>query len=69
MHARGHQRNCRSLGKQLTLKAVAGLRLLSDDVKDRVNELCSLCVMSLGPVIASTSLQFKQYYQQGHRSS
>jgi len=38
------------------LEAIAGLGLLADDIKDGVDELSTLGVVTLGPVIASTSL-------------
>ncbi len=40
----------------LALQAIAGLGLLADDVKDAVNELCALRVVSLGPVVACAGL-------------
>ena len=44
------------MGDLETLKAIATLRFLSDDIEDGVNELGSLCVVSFGPVVACTSL-------------
>ena len=44
------------MGELESLKAVAGLGFLSGDVKDRVDELSSLCVVTLGPVVTSTRL-------------
>ena len=39
-----------------SLKAVTGLGFLSDNVKNGVDELSSLCVVTLGPVITGTGL-------------
>jgi len=39
-----------------SLDAVAGLGLLADNVEDGVDELSSLCVVALGPVVASAAL-------------
>ena len=39
-----------------TLKAVAALGLLSHNIQDRVDELGTLCVVTLGPVVACASL-------------
>jgi len=39
-----------------SLKAVTGLGLLSADIKDGVDELSSLSVVTLGPVVTGTSL-------------
>ena len=39
-----------------TLKAVTGLGLLADDVEHGVNELSTLGVVTLGPVVTGTSL-------------
>jgi len=44
------------VGDLETLQAVAGLSLLADDVQDGVDELCTLSVVTLGPVVASTRL-------------
>lgn len=41
-----------------TLQTVAVLGLLADDIHDRVDELGALGVVTLGPVVASTRLQF-----------
>jgi hypothetical protein len=38
------------------LKAVARLGLLTDDIEDGVNELSTLSVVTLGPVVTCTSL-------------
>mmetsp|Transcript_3263 Transcript_3263/g.5367 ORF Transcript_3263/g.5367 Transcript_3263/m.5367 type:complete len:233 (+) Transcript_3263:1320-2018(+) len=38
------------------LKAIAGLSLLADNIKDRVNELSTLSVVTLSPVVTGTSL-------------
>ena len=40
----------------LTLQAVARLGLLADDIQHRVDELGTLGVVALGPVVAGTSL-------------
>merc|ERR1719478_1151412 len=39
-----------------SLEAIASLSLLTDNVQHRVDELCALRVMALGPVVASTGL-------------
>jgi proteasome assembly chaperone (PAC2) family protein len=39
-----------------SLEAVTALSFLSHYIKDRVNKFGSLCVVTLGPVITSTSL-------------
>ena len=39
-----------------SLKAVAALSLLSDDIEDGVDELSSLCVVALGPVVSGARL-------------
>eukprot|EP00043_Microstomoeca_roanoka_P004868 m.52369 g.52369 ORF g.52369 m.52369 type:complete len:506 (-) comp12695_c0_seq1:22-1539(-) len=39
-----------------TLQAVATLSLLADDIEDGVDELSTLCVVTLGPVVTSTRL-------------
>ena len=44
------------MGELEALKAVTALSLLADDIENRVDELSSLCVMSLGPVVAGTRL-------------
>jgi hypothetical protein len=44
------------VGDLETLKAVTALSLTTDDIKDLVNELSTLGVMALGPVVASTRL-------------
>ena len=38
------------------LEAVAGLGLLADDIEDRVDELGSLGVVTLGPVVTGSGL-------------
>ena len=38
------------------LKTVAALSLLSHDIQHRVYEFCTLSVVTLGPVISSTTL-------------
>ena len=45
-----------------TLQAVAGLSLLAHDVQHRVNQLCALCVVALGPIVARAGLQGTQRY-------
>lgn len=40
----------------VTLQAVTILNLLPDNIKNRVNELSTLSVMSLGEIVASTRL-------------
>ena len=45
-----------------TLQAVAGLGLLAHDVQHRVNQLCALCVVALGPIVARAGLQFTQHH-------
>ena len=42
--------------KLLTLQAVTAFSLLADDVQNRVNQLSTLSVVTLGPVVAGTSL-------------
>jgi hypothetical protein len=44
------------MGELESLKAIAGLRFLAHYIKNGVDQLGSLSVMSLGPVITSTSL-------------
>ena len=44
------------VGELEALHAVAGLGLLTDDVEDRVNELRSLGVVALGPVVSGSGL-------------
>ena len=44
------------MGDLETLKAVATLSLLSDNIEDGVDELGSLGVMALGPVVTGTGL-------------
>ena len=39
-----------------SLEAITRLGLLSDDIKNRVDQLSSLCVVTLGPVVTGTSL-------------
>jgi hypothetical protein len=41
---------------QITLKAVTVLSLLPDNIKNRINKLSALSVMTLGPVVTSTRL-------------
>jgi hypothetical protein len=44
------------VGDLETLKAVASLSLAADDIDDLVNELGTLSVVTLGPVVTSTGL-------------
>jgi len=44
------------VGDLEALEAVAALSLATDDVEDLVNELGTLSVVTLGPVVASTGL-------------
>jgi hypothetical protein len=44
------------MGHLESLKAIAGLSLLTDNIKHRVNQLSSLSVVTLGPIVTSTSL-------------
>merc|ERR1712100_418024 len=46
----------KGVGDLETLKAVAGLGLLADDVQDGVDELGALSVVALGPVVAGAGL-------------
>ena len=39
-----------------TLKTIATFSLLSHDVKHAVHQLCTFCVVTLGPVVPSTAL-------------
>ena len=41
---------------ELTLETISALSLLADDVKNRVDELSSLRVVTLRPVVTSTGL-------------
>ena len=44
------------VGELEALEAVAGLSLLADNVKDRVDQLSTLGVVTLGPVVTSSGL-------------
>jgi hypothetical protein len=44
------------VGDLETLKAVAALSLTADNIEDVVNQLSTLSVVTLGPVVASTGL-------------
>jgi len=44
------------VGDLETLEAVTALGLTTDDIQDLVNQLGTLSVMTLGPVVASTGL-------------
>ena len=44
------------MGDLEALEAIAALSLLSDNIENGVNELSSLSVVTLGPVVTSTSL-------------
>ena len=52
----GSSTTTEGVGNLETLKAVTALSLLSDDIEDGVDELSSLGVVTLGPVVSSTSL-------------
>jgi hypothetical protein len=44
------------VGDLETLKGVAALSLPTDNIEDLVNELSTLSVVTLGPIVASTGL-------------
>lgn len=44
------------VSKLETLKAVAVLSLLANDIEDRVDEFSSLSVVTLGPIVSSSRL-------------
>ena len=44
------------MGELEALEAVAALGLLADDIEDRINELSTFGVVTLGPVVAGTRL-------------
>ena len=44
------------MGELEALEAVAGLSLLADDVEDGVDELSTLSVVTLGPVVTGSGL-------------
>lgn len=44
------------MGHLESLKAVAAFGLLPDDIEDRIDQLGSLCVVTLGPVVSGTAL-------------
>jgi len=46
-----------SLWEERTLKAIAALCFLPHNIQHRVDELCTLCVVALGPVVACAGLQ------------
>jgi hypothetical protein len=46
----------KGVGELEALKAVAALSLLAYNIEDRVNELGTLCVVTLSPVVTSTRL-------------
>jgi hypothetical protein len=46
----------KGVGDLEALKAVAALSFTPNDIKNLVNKLCSLGVMTLGPVVSSTRL-------------
>ena len=52
----GSSTTTKGVGDLETLEAVAAFSFLSDNIEDGVNELSSLSVMSLGPVVTGTSL-------------
>jgi len=41
-----------------SLQTVAALRLLADNIENRVDQLSALCVVTFGPVIASSALTY-----------
>ena len=49
----------RSTAAGFTLKAVTGLSLLAHNIKHRVDQLGTLCVVALCPVVACSGLQAK----------
>merc|ERR1712151_170232 len=52
----GSSTTTEGVGNLESLKAVATFGFLSDNIKDGVNEFCTLGVVTLGPVVTSTSL-------------
>ncbi len=52
----GSSSTTHGVGKLESLKAVAGLGLLSHDIKNRVDELGTLSVVTLGPVVTGSGL-------------
>ena len=44
------------MGQLESLETVTALSFLADNIEDRVDELSSLCVMSLGPVVSGSRL-------------
>ena len=46
------------MGDLETLQAVAALSFTTDDIKNLVNKLCAFSVVTLGPVVSCTLLQF-----------
>jgi len=52
----GSSSSSHGVGELESLHAVAGLGLLTDNIKDGVNELSSLGVVSLGPVVTGSGL-------------
>ena len=44
------------VGQLEALQAVTALGLLPNHIQDRVNQLGSLCIVALGPVVACTGL-------------
>ena len=49
------------VGQLEALQAVAALSLLADAVEDRVHELGSLCVVTLGPVVTRSTLTCRRF--------
>lgn len=75
MRARGccpaHLAYCEQFWKargKSTLQAVARLCLLTDNVQNRVNKLCTLGVVTLGPVVASAGLSEDEVVRTKHLS-
>ena len=46
----------KGVGELEALEAIAALGLLPHNIEDRVDELSALCVVALGPVVASAAL-------------
>ena len=51
-----------------TLQAVTGLCLLADYIQNRVDELCALCVVTLGPVVTGAGLAKDEVVRTEHLS-
>merc|ERR1719362_945774 len=52
----GASATSQGVGELEALKAVAALGLLPHHVQDAVHQLCTFCVVTLGPVVARTRL-------------